>query len=108
MLPKVGPAEAPWIVGATAGLRALDASGVKGPGDRRKNQANLRRPCGTAAGRWPTTAGCSDACQPSSKQKRRVTRRNPTVPGGFLVEAVETPWVQESADDQQDWAGELV
>jgi hypothetical protein len=41
MLPKVGPAEAPWIVGATAGLRALDASGVKGPGDRRKNQANL-------------------------------------------------------------------
>jgi hypothetical protein len=36
---------------------------------------------GTAAGRWPTTAGCSDACQ---QAKMRVTRRNPTVPGGFV------------------------
>jgi hypothetical protein len=24
-----------------------------------KDQANLRGPCGTAAGRWPTTAGCA-------------------------------------------------
>jgi hypothetical protein len=77
---------------------ALDAGGIKGPlrpGDQRKNQANLRGPCGTTAKRWPTTAGCSDACQ---QAKMRVTRRNPTVPGG-LFECVETPWVQERAGD---------
>ena len=53
----------------------------------------------------PTTAGCSDACQ---QAKNACDAAEPTVPGDFLVEAVETPWVQESADDQQGWAGELV
>ena len=58
--------------------------------------------------RWalPTTAGCSDACQPSSKKD--VWRRNPTVPGGIFVEGVETPWVQERAGDQHGWTGKLV
>ena len=36
-------------------------------------------------------APASSGMSAFKQAKRRVTRRNPTVPGGFLVKAVETP-----------------